>query len=200
MQASNNLVKYQTKNPIKKILIKMFSNKIISILKNINDVNNIIDAGCGEGFMTYKISKEIPNVKIDGMDISETSIKIAKKTLPNKTFYIDDITNTSISSRSYNMVLALEILEHLTSPEIALKEISRITNNYCLISVPWEPFFSIGNVLSGKNISRLGNDEEHLQKWSKNDIIKLISKHFNVMDVHISFPWIIILAKKQNKQ
>lgn len=195
MEISNNLAKYQSKNCLKKFFIKLFIKRIIKIIEKFQ-VDNILDVGCGEGIIIYEISQKIPRIRIDGLDISSQSIQLAKKLLPDNIFFEGDIIKMPFSDNSYNLVIALEVLEHLTEPELALQELKRVTRKYCLISVPWEPYFSLGNFLSGKNIKRLGKDSEHLQFWNKKQIIGLVNKYFQVISIKLSFPWIIILTKK----
>lgn len=196
MGISSNLAKYQSKNFLKKIFIKRFVEQIIKIIQEL-EINNLLDAGCGEGFIMHNTLRKISKVKIDGFDISKQALQDAKKILPNNNFFQGDITNIELPNNSYDLVVALEILEHLENQEVALKELKRVTKKYCLISVPWEPFFSLGNLFCGKNIKRLGRDKEHLQFWSKKEITDLVSRYFDIISVKISFPWTIILGQKK---
>jgi len=195
MKISNNLAKYQSKNPLKKIFIGLFIKKIVGIVKTL-DIQTILDAGCGEGLIMKKIYSKTSDFKIDGLDISSQSIDMAKKLLPGHNFFVGNIGKMPFADNSYDLIMALEVLEHLLEPPLALKEIKRIAKKYCLISVPWEPYFSLANFLSGKNIARLGADSEHVNFWSRKKIINLTGQYFNIISVQISFPWIIILAKK----
>ena len=195
MRASGNSLKYQSKNFLKKIFTKRFIIQIVKIIQELK-VDNILDAGCGEGFIMHNTLRKISKVRIDGFDISKQALQDAKKILPNNSFFQGDITNIKSPNNSYDLVIALEILEHLENPKLALEELKRVTKKYCLISVPWEPFFSLGNLLSGKNIKRLGRDKEHLQFWSRKQIVNLISEYFNIIEIKTVFPWTIILAKK----
>lgn len=197
MNRSNNLIKYQTRHPLKKFFLKKFLKKIVNVIIELKDANKILEVGCGEGFVMQAINKRDPKIAIEGLDISRDSLEIAKKLLPDHKFYQANINNLPLDDNQYDLVMALEILEHLPNHDRALNELSRVTKKYCLISVPWEPFFSLGNLLSGKNISRLGQDKEHLQFWTKSKITALVSRYFDIIFVKISFPWTIILAKKK---
>lgn len=195
MKVSSNLEKYQSKNFLKKIFIKRFIRQIVETVQSLK-INSILDAGCGEGLIMHNIIKKIPEIKINGFDISNSALKNAKKILPSSYFFQGDITNIKLFDNFYDLAIALEILEHLENPEAALKELKRATKKYCLISVPWEPFFSLGNLFCGKNIKQLGRDKEHLQFWSKKEIVGVVDKYFDIISVRISFPWTIILGKK----
>jgi len=56
------------------------------------------------------------------------------------------------------LTTCIEVLEHLTDPEPAVAELARVTHGGCIVSVPWEPWFRLGNFARGKNLGRLGND------------------------------------------
>ena len=95
------------------------------------------------------------------------------------------------------MVLCSEVLEHLEYPEQAMKELQRVARKYCIITVPNEPFFRMANFLRGKNLSRWGNDIEHIQHWSARGILKFVGTYFSVRTMRTPFPWTIVVGEKQ---
>lgn len=195
MEISSNLVKYQNKNCLKIFFIKLFIKRIIKIIEKFQ-ADNILDVGCGEGIIIYEISQKIPKIRIDGLDISSQSIQLAKKLLPDNIFFVGDIIKMPFSDNTYDLTIALEVLEHLAEPELALQELKRVTRKYCLISVPREYYFSLGNFFFGRNIKNMGRDPEHLQFWNKKQIVNLVSQYFKIITVKTSFPWTLILAQK----
>lgn len=194
-EESSNIKKYKTKNPLKKFFISRFKRKIINTLQDI-ETQNILDIGCGEGFIIKEISETYPKLTIEGTDISNESLEKAKKLNPNIKFSQANIYNLPFKENQFDLCLCLEVLEHLRTPEKATIEIKKLSSKYFIFSVPCEPLFSISNMLFGKNVSRLGKDPEHLQYWSKKKFKKFISKDYNIKQTFFSFPWTIILAKK----
>jgi len=196
MSKSVDQKKYFSKNPIKKFLIKKFLTKINNVFKKI-DAKNILEAGCGDGYIIeYLNNNSAKKYAISGFDISDEKITHAAKINKHAHLYKDNIYNTSQKSDSFDLVLCLEVLEHLQNPEKALLELKRITKKYCLISVPHEPFFSLGNFMFGKNIRKFGRDKEHINFWNKKQVVNLINNYFHIRSIDTSFPWIIILAEK----
>ena len=96
------------------------------------------------------------------------------------------------------MTVVLEVLEHLEDPDSALKELSRVSSKYCLVSVPQEPLWRILNICRLKYLSNFGNTPGHLNHWSKNQFVEFVGKYFKVKKIKLSLPWIIVLAKKRN--
>ena len=87
------------------------------------------------------------------------------------------------------------MLEHLDDPAAAVRELARVARRAVVVSVPFEPYFRIGNVLRGKHLSRLGNHPEHVQHWNLRTFPAFLSG--SVTDVRIveAFPWIIACCR-----
>ena len=93
-----------------------------------------------------------------------------------------------------DLVTCIELLEHLPTFRPAVGELARITRGRCVVSVPWEPWFRLGNLGRGKNVKRLGNDPEHVQAFTPARLRKALGHEFNQVRVIKSFPWLIAEA------
>lgn len=194
---SRNFIKYDSGNPIQKYLIRRFIKTVSKEIKKLNP-KLILDAGCGEAFALREIlDSGIKHKKIVGVDISSSAIKFAKKLVPEANFIVSDIRSLPWKDSSYDLVVCLETIEHIRNPEEALREIARVSSKYVLLSVPWEPFFSIANLTRLKNISLMGKDPEHVNFWSGSAFKKFIETNGLEIKKHeIVFPWQIVLIKK----
>ena len=93
---------------------------------------------------------------------------------------------------SFEFALAIEILEHLPDPDAAVAEMARVTRGGGLITVPWEPWFSLMVMVgSGKYFRRLGREPEHIQAFGPNQLRGLLREHFQVVEVSTCLPWLI---------
>ena len=110
--------------------------KIISLIPS--DAKSVLDVGCGEGLFLYLLEKE-RRIKGMGIEISEKKIDYARKHL-NVNAELGDASNLKFGDRSFDVVTALEVLEHLPYGiyEEALKEIDRVADKYIIISVPYD--------------------------------------------------------------
>ena len=79
---------YLTKKPLIKESFKFLLNEIQKSSKNFN---SILDIGCSNGSFLYLVKKKMPHVKINGIDIREDLLKIAKKNLKKDLFLVVDI-------------------------------------------------------------------------------------------------------------
>ena len=189
---SGNYKKYTSKNPLMGIVISKFMKNMSETIAPLEDVNSVIDIGCGEGFIINCLNRP----DITGVDISKKALNIAKRKNPECNFCTGSVYDLSFKKNSFDLVLATEVLEHLENPEKALQEIKRISKNYCLFSVPNEPYFRTMNLLRGKNLTRFGNDIEHVQNWSSREFVKLAKTYFDVVEVKKPFPWTMVLCRK----
>lgn len=188
---SGNYRKYNSKNPLMKMVISHFLNQTKFLIDSVN-IDNILDIGCGEGF----VINFLRNKNIIGLDISEDVLTIAKIQNPDNEFFIGNIYNLPFKKNGFDIVMAIEVLEHIDKPEKAIDEIKRVSKKYCIFSVPNEPYFRLTNLLRGKNISRFGNDIEHIQNWNTEEFVKSLERHLEVLDVKKPFPWTLVLCEK----
>jgi len=195
---TNNYLKHQSKNILQIYLINQFYKKCIDLLSNLK-VDSILDAGCGEGYTLQVLKYNNIGTKLIGIDNNEISLKIAKKIFRDINTKRGNIYKIPFKQSFFDLVVCTEVLEHLSKPSDALSELCRVTRSYVLLSVPNEPWFRILNFMRGKNISRLGNDIDHINHWSRKSFKSfLLCNNLSIIKMSSSFPWLIVLAKKSN--
>jgi ubiquinone/menaquinone biosynthesis C-methylase UbiE len=188
---SSNYRKYMSKN----FLLSRLRNNFLSDVKtqvDKLDINNILDAGCGEGF----VIEHLKGRNIVGLDKYRGALKVARDMNEEKNFCLSNIYGIPFKDDSFDLVMALEVIEHLKYPDKALNEIKRVTKKYCLISVPDDPYYSMMNMLRFHHMTRLGRDPQHIQKWSSKKFVKYLSSYFDIIETKKPFPWTLVLCKK----
>ncbi len=187
-----NYQKYLNPNPLQRYLIRRFHQRVGELVRE-TGVTRILDAGCGEGFTIERLDSDF---SIYGVDNDLSSLLEARERNPNSDFYLSDIRDLPLAPHAFPLILCLEVLEHLPDPHPALEELRRVTSRHCLISVPYEPFFRLANLLRGKNLKAWGNDPEHIHNWTAGEFIRLLEGHFEIEKVVYSFPWVMALCRK----
>jgi ubiquinone/menaquinone biosynthesis C-methylase UbiE len=94
-------------------------------------------------------------------------------------------------ARSFDLVFCLEVLEHLDTPAEALAELARVTRQTLIVSVPFEPWFTLGNLARAKHLATWGNFPEHVQHWNTRSFRRFLAQAFDDVHVEVAFPWIV---------
>ncbi len=189
--------KYLSKSFIIKKLVKNYFNNIDDIISNL-DVEKVLEVGCGLGFSTEYLSRMFENKKFQASEFNDRLLKKAKKKNPCVKIIQESVYDLKREDNSFDLIMVLEVLEHLKKPELALEEIHRATNRYCLISVPNEPLWRFLNVIRLKYLKRLGNTPDHYQHWSEKTLVRFLEPLFLVKKIKKPLPWIFILGEKRN--
>ena len=110
--------------------------------KNLN-ATTVLDVGCGEGFTLLRLKNENIGQKLSGIDNNEQAIAYANKNYPELEIKKGDVYKLPYKDNSFDLVLCMEVLEHLDKPLVALEELKRVSKKYVLLSVPNEPLFTV---------------------------------------------------------
>ena len=195
--AGNVFDKYGSRNPLIKWLMKRFDATLSELIGRANPAT-IHDVGCGEGFWVVRWNERgLAARGTDGScDIVETARLLATaKGLSPLLFQVRSIYELRADCDKADLVTCLEVLEHLERPEEALKALRGVVDSHLLVSVPWEPVWRLLNLARGKYIRSLGNTPGHIQHWNRRGIGDLVSRYFHVVDVRLSFPWLVLLCR-----
>lgn len=197
-----NIEKYNTKNPLKIFMLNKFLEKILYIVKGIDKSTSktILDMGCGEGFISNMLYDNFPKYKITAVDYFKEAIDNAKRNNQRPIeFDIGDISSLKYGNNSFDTVISTEVLEYISDPVKGLKELYRVCKRHIILSVPNEPFFCLGNLVSGKNIKRLGNPIDHINHWTywgfKKFVLNNLPKTIKVTQYNL-FVWTIVVITK----
>jgi len=140
------------------------------IKKYKKDNLKILDIGCGHGFLPFFAEK---NWIIYGIDNDEERIRRARKIQhKNAIFKKGDAENFNLNKK-FDVILALDVIEHLNHPEKCLKLISKhlYDDGIFIVSNPnrhsfWTLFFD----------NRFIRLENHKHYWSSEQFAKMAEK------------------------
>ena len=106
----------------------------------------VADLGCGSGAMLCEVLKVRPNWTGYGLDISEAAINYARRLATHKEvaeraqFQTGCLMNLPFASRSLDVIIASEVIEHLPRPKRVFEELARVLApaGKLLVTVPAE--------------------------------------------------------------
>lgn len=120
---------YQGNNPeINESASKLMERKIIREA-DIDDRQQILDAGCGTGTLAFEIANLYPNTKVYGVDLLKEHLEIAGRyttSFPNVFFSRQDYLNLDFRDSFFDRVLFCESLVHSQDKNKLLTEAHRI--------------------------------------------------------------------------
>lgn len=197
-KSSENLalpqMKYHDRSPMVRFANQRFLSTIASFLK-LAHFDSLLDAGCGEGVVLASIRDDF-KAGCYGLDLDYDRVHFAKMEIDRNRFVNGDAQRLPFSEGAFDLVLLLEVLEHVGHPERVLEEVHRVSRKYLLVSVPNEPWWRIGNMLRLKYMRDFGNTPEHINHWTIPGFRSLISERFRIVSMRLPMLWTFILAEK----
>jgi SAM-dependent methyltransferase len=130
------------------------------------------------------------------LDLPDASLRDEWRSRPGPRYLHGDATRLPFRDGQFDLVVCVEVLEHLHDPAAGLRELARVSSRHLLLSVPHEPFFRASNLLTGRYVRDLGNTPGHLQHWSGAGFQRFVSTTANVRAVASPYPWTIVWATK----
>lgn len=86
----------------------------------------VLDIGCGAGFLANKLASA--GHEVVGIDLSEPSLEVARKHAPSRKvqYKIMDAHELAFSDGRFDVVCAMDVLEHTPLPDQLVREASRV--------------------------------------------------------------------------
>lgn len=195
----NAFDKYGSRNPAVRLLMGGFSAAVADLVREVNPAS-IHEVGCGEGYWTLRFARQ--GIPSRGSDFSRVVIDLARANaaaqgLPADIFTARSVYELDPARDAAELVLCLEVLEHLERPEEGLRALQAVAAPHLLLSVPREPLWSAMNMARGRYWRSRGNTPGHVQRWSRRGFVDLVSRFFDVREVRTPLPWTVLLARRR---
>ncbi len=137
----------------------------------------VLDAGCGEGFVTGYLKKRSRAWQITGVDLSASAIAYAKAHFGHAVdFRTGSLYDLPFDDGAFDTVVCSEVLEHLDEPARAAQELRRVARRGVVLSVPREPYFE-ALVRLGRLLGR-SPDPGHVNHWTRRGFRRFVERHF----------------------
>jgi 2-polyprenyl-3-methyl-5-hydroxy-6-metoxy-1,4-benzoquinol methylase len=186
--------KYRNDNPVQRTLIRRFASALHDLVLEAGPLGSVLEVGVGEGFISGYLSEQLPGVRFTGVELDAADVTRARRLFPRIEVHEGSAYDLAAVRGSYDVVLCAEVLEHLDDPARAIAEMVRLKPRRLVLSVPHEPFFMLGNLARLKNVSRFGNDPEHVNHWNPRSFRRLLEPQLDVLRLTTAFPWVLALA------
>jgi SAM-dependent methyltransferase len=185
--------KYATTNPIEQRLMRGFMSALDSMVDGLEPAR-ILEIGVGEGHVMRRVRERFPDASMVGLDLPDEALSDdwREGDLP---CMFGDATTLPFPDRSFDLVLAIEVLEHVPGPDSALAEVARVCSGTLVASVPFEPVWRAGNLVRRRYVGEWGNTPGHVNHWTRWGFRRFVATQFLVERVRSPLPWTIVRAK-----
>jgi len=112
------------------------------VLNEVPQLENkrILDCGCGQGIWAYlmRCEKRGDEGYIVGLDLNEPFLAFCKKHRVYDDLVLSDTSRLPFRNKSFDMILASEVIEHLTKDQALkfLEEIERVCKRRIILTTP----------------------------------------------------------------
>ena len=196
-RSSGNRQKHEAGNPLQRMLIRRFHSEVVRLLEQVSPVS-VLELGCGEGYVLEALLDAGIDAPLVGIDRSAEAVAEARQRVGDRAeILLGDVTEEQPHETRHDVVMMLEVLEHLEKPGAALELLASLSNEHVVVSVPREPFFRGLNLLRLKNVRRWGSDPEHVQHWTSRGFERLVQDTFIIVDRGHAFPWTLLLLRRR---
>jgi 2-polyprenyl-3-methyl-5-hydroxy-6-metoxy-1,4-benzoquinol methylase len=191
----NTYDKYGSTNPVVRRLMDRFEATLDELFTRA-DPQSLLDIGCGEGVLTHQWAQRLAGRRVVGLDLDDPLLQAewAKRSAANLEYLVMKAENLPFAENEFDVVSAIEVLEHVPDPRHTVAEMARCAKRHLLVSVPREPLWRGLNMARGAYLKDFGNTPGHLNHWSKRSFIALLREHGEVVEARSPFPWTMLLV------
>lgn len=192
----NTYDKYGSTNPVVQRLMGGFE-RTLDELFTAASPQSVLDLGCGEGVLTAQWAERLDGRRVVGIDLEDERLAAewATRRRANLEFTTVEGRELPFAAGEFDLVAAIEALEHIEDPERTVAEMARVARRHLLVSVPHEPMWRMLNVARGAYVRDLGNTPGHVNHWSRRGFAKLLGRYGEVIETRSPFPWTMLLVR-----
>lgn len=190
------MLEYKSTNVISRYLYNNFFRTIKEVIDVLEPDIRILEVGCGPGESSRRILSFLKKQHFEASEYDPRLVSKLKETNPEFQVIEESVYDLKREDNSFDLVIMLEVLEHLDDVEKALSELFRVSRKYVLLSVPMEPIWRILNLIRLKYVMDFGNTPGHINHFTPTKLKKVISKFGKVVLLRKPFPWLLCMATK----
>ena len=192
----NTFDKYGSHNPLVRLLMGRFERSLDELFSAAAP-SSVLDVGCGEGVLTERWAGRLGDRPVVGVDLDEAALAAewSSRRRPNLEFRALQGPTLPFANDEFDLVCAIEVLEHVPDPGELLAEMARVARGHLLVSAPREPLWRVLNVARGAYLGALGNTPGHVHHFSRRGFAHLLSDYGQIISSRTPLPWTMLLAR-----
>jgi SAM-dependent methyltransferase len=109
------------------------------LLPHLRPDARVLDVGCGPGTITADLARRVPQGSVVGFDrepavVAAAEAAVREAGVPNAEVGVGDVYALGYDDDSFDVVHAHQVLQHLTDPVAALREMARVCRSDGLVA------------------------------------------------------------------
>lgn len=194
----NHSEKHTSHNPAVRWLSSRFDDRLDALVGDVaadpRPATRPLEVGAGAGVLSQQLQQRFGSCV--ALDLPDAGLRGSWRSRPGPAYLHADALRLPFQDEAFDLVVCVEVLEHLRDPAAGLRELARVTSRHLLLSVPAEPLFRVSNLLAGRHVRAGGTTPGHVQHWSGAGFQRFVSTVANVRSVASPYPWTIVWATK----
>jgi 2-polyprenyl-3-methyl-5-hydroxy-6-metoxy-1,4-benzoquinol methylase len=160
--------------------------KLRYLLEHLPEHGKVIEIGCGEGKILRSLAKLRPQLELHGCDVREPHV-----TAEGYSFHYAPDGDIPLADASCDVVLIVDVLEHVPDPRVMLKEARRLLrgSGRLVAFVPVEgealSFYALFRAILGQNTYVIA--KQHIQAFSHASLVRLVAEFFEIVDRRFAY-------------
>ena len=156
-----------------------------AILMRREALQTLVDVGCGVGIKLEWIHRQLPLVRIIGID-QPRAIEFCREHYAFGEWFVDDFENSHTQPKEIqgDLVLCVDVIEHVIDPDRLLQYLRECVrpDGWILISTPERDLVRGRDCLCSPNPA-------HIREWTKTEFHSyLCSRGFRIVEHHLDPP------------
>jgi ubiquinone/menaquinone biosynthesis C-methylase UbiE len=190
--AGNLCDKYALRNPLARAMVTGWRAQLRALVARASPAS-VLDVGCGDGTLTAEWAGAVPAARVLGVDVRDVVTAPRARNLGFAT--VAPCPPLPFPDGAFDLVAAVESLEHMEDPEAAVSELVRCARRHVLVSVPREPLWRALNLARGAHVRRLGDTPGHRHHFSARSLRALLGRHGAIVVQRSPVPWTVVLLQ-----
>jgi len=149
-----------------------------------NNIQNLLDVGCGIGALLFSIHNKLNNVKLFGSEVSKYAIQHASKF---GTIIDSNLLEHEFESNYFDVITCHHVIEHTPEPLLLLNQIKKLLKPGGLLILA-TPNFDSGMARLFKNDYRMLHDKTHISLFSNDSMHRFLRDNGFRIDM-VDYPY-----------
>jgi 2-polyprenyl-3-methyl-5-hydroxy-6-metoxy-1,4-benzoquinol methylase len=155
-----------------------------NLLRRLRPGSKVLDVGCGEGGLLW-FAQQV-GLEPYGCDLAPKAVALVHQLIGPDRATLGTIEDLPFEPGSLDAILALEVIEHLPSPQPFLRRAASLLkpSGLLLITTPNRyRFFAVGKRFLGRPHSNTDYPPHHYTRWTASTLGRLVAAHLGQVQV-----------------